>query len=81
MPEDRDPLAVIDRVMARLEELERLVPRLDKLLEECGQGRGIGFQVYRLAVEMEELLRLLRRLVFEECGGSAAAGPRHQAQR
>ncbi len=76
-----DPLVVIDRVMGRLEEMERLVARLDAILRECGGGRGVGYQLYRLVQEVEELLRLLRHLVFEECGGSAAAGPRHQHQR
>ena len=83
MEEREDPLVLIDRVMARLEEMEEVVTRIDELSRECGRGRGTAYKLYRLVVEAKELLRLLRRTVFEDCvcGGSAAAGPRHQPQR
>ncbi len=64
---ERDPLVVIDRVMARLEEMERHVARLEGVLRECGSGRGVAYQLYRVLVETEELVRELRRIVFEEC--------------
>ncbi len=78
-----DPLVLIDRIMARLEEMEDVVTRIEELARECGRGRGTAYKLYRLVVEAKELLRLLRHTVYEDCvcGGSAAAGPRHPPQR
>ncbi|WP_167827782.1 hypothetical protein [Pyrolobus fumarii] len=76
-----DPLVVIDRLMSVLEMMEVQIDRLGERLTACraegGEG-GTVYPLYQLVIRAKELLRELRILVFEECGGSAAAGPQHQ---
>jgi len=79
-----DPLALIDKLMSVLEQMEVQVARLGEVLRRCREEGGEGgsvYPLYQLVMRAEDILRELRRAVFEECGGSAAAGLQHEPQR
>ncbi len=74
---------LIDRLMGILEQMEVQVGRLREALRKCREEveGGSVYPLYQLIVKAEDVLRELRRVVYEECGGSAAAGPQHKTQR